>query len=508
MFNSGMFHAGLASHPYLENAGAMRLLVAKAQQQRGELMKAVQTVGTPPNSSTSDLARFVPEDLQKIWSAETAGDDEIVVSRNKLPRVDAHSTRHKWIVVEEYGNRYATHFFPETGRLPTVNSAKSRDDYCDLKLFGERRQISNLVEAVAQIGNINAGGAPIVSKIGRQRETSFAIKSISLAYEHAFLWGDSAIDPNEFDGIVKQVKTKGVANVNVHDLRGGVLTFARMLRDASKLRGKPYHGKIEEFWITDLMWASLAVETTDSARWTRNGAEFVNNDGWRFNPNGYYLISPRKQRIEFVIVPALAPEVELPTAAWGTAPTLTLGGNITSITPGGTGSQFELASANFRWAIKGIFANGAALHYVTNTTAVDAGEEVVFVHNDASLVSDSANPLLWYEIWRTDETDGTPDLTTLKPLMRVPVGNVSGHTEWTDTNAVLPGTETVLGVQISEMAMFTPTLLPKMRFPIPFEGFVRDFIVAGCDAPAVAHGNRQLIYLNAGLNLTGLEAEA
>ncbi len=495
-----MFTNSGLDHPYLSGSKAMLELkrMASPAMQKANIQKAASVIGTPPNGSANDLAVFVPEDIQKFWTAETVRNKHIVVSK-LLPVVPAYSTEHKWLVVEEYGGRYATHFFDETGKLPTVNKTKTREGSALLKLFGERRQIGNLAEVVAQIGNINPGGPPMVSRSGRARETANAIRAEVIAYEHSTLWGDSRVNSLEFDGLVKQMKDNGVDGLNVHDLRGAPLTFARLLRDISRVRSKPYYATIEEILLTETQWASLAIEATDSARWAREGVEMSLESGWRFNPVGMYLSSPNGDKVKFRIVPALAPEVELPAAAEGDpAATLSYAGDVTSITAGADASSKFVAGdvGVYKYAIKAVFRNGTPLHFTTPNVSVDTGDIVTGVMDDAA-IGTTDNPLEWYELWRTDKTG---DLATLAPLKRVPAKNVSGHTEWVDDNAIIAGTETVIAAQFSEHAMFRAELLQPVRFPIPFAGFAKDFIIARCDAPVVNHYNRQLIYLNCGVN--------
>lgn len=494
-----MFYNNGLDHEYLQGERAMLELKRKASVagQKASLAKAVSVIGTPPDPN-NDIAIFVPEDLQKFWSAETVRNQDIVLSR-KLPMVEAFSTLHKWTVVEQYGGRYTTHFFSEDGSLPSVNKSKSRSGEVELKLFGERRQIGNLAEVVGQIGGINPGGPPMVSRSGRARETANAIRSEIIAYEQSTIWGDSDVDPLEFDGVVKQLKTKGTVGVNVHDLRGAPLSFSRLLVDIAKLRGKPYSAKVEEICLDDEQWASLAIETTDSARWARAGSEFKMDGGWTFNPIGMYLLSPRGEKTVFTIVPFLAPDKELPAAAEGTpAATLSYGADVTSIDGDtGSGSLFLSGDAGvYKYAIKAVFRLGTPVHFTTPNVTVAAGDIVTCIMDDAA-IGDSTNPLLWYEIWRTDKTGAVGTLAYLK---RVPAKNESGHTEWTDGNELIPGKGTVLGLQFSELAMFRASLLPPVRFPIPYAGFAKDFIIARCDAPVVSHYHRQLIYYNCGLN--------
>ncbi len=486
-----MFHTSI-DHPRLANATAMKALRSEARLSKAALAKAVSLIGTPPNESANDMALFVPESLQKFWTAETARNEHVVASRG-LPVVEAHSTKHEWVVTEEYGGRYITHFFDENGTLPAVNRTKSRPGSVNLKLFGERRQIGRLGEIVGQIGNINPGGPPMVSRSGRQRETANALRAEVLAYEHAFLWGDSAVNALEFDGTIKQFRTNGINGLNVHDLRGDPLTFARLLRDISRVRSKPYYAKIEKIRLSERQWASLAVETTDSARWARSGTEMKLADGWTFNPVGMYLQSPNGDKTVFEIVPMLAPDIALPSEAEGTVPVsgaIAITGVVPSVH---ASSQFEGPTADFIVAVKTIYAGGSPVHVSSAATELEAGEIFTVTMTDANV------DVYAYEVWLSDP-DG--DASTLKFYKRVPAHPVSlaTATTFTVTFDFLPGTEVVTCEQISGHAQFLAQLLPPTRFPVPYAGFATDFIIARCDAPVVNHYHQQIIYLNCGEN--------
>ncbi|HRE87591.1 MAG TPA: hypothetical protein PK095_00505 [Myxococcota bacterium] len=475
---------------------AIMTLLKEASDFKANLAKAVSVIGTPPDKDNNEAALFVPEQVHGMWLAETVRNTDIKMF-HKIPEVPWGSTLYKYIVTSGYGGAYHVASFSEND-LPADNGSKSHEGEYQLKLTGEVRRIGRLNETVYSIGGINPGGPVVVSRSGRARQTANAIRSQVIKAEELTFWGDSAVNPLEYDGLIPQMRAKGVPEVNKFDLRKAPLTWARIFMGISLAEGKPFSANIDEIVMSSRQWASLAIETTDSGRWTRTGNDGdLTADGWRFNPARMYLISPKGNRIHIVINIFLDRPSALPSVAEGAAtPVLTYADDVTSLTAAGTGSKF-LTGQTVKYAIKAVFKNGTPVHFVTPNVEIESGETVTCVMDDASLATSESGALVEYDIWRTD--DGG-DLTTLKPLKRVRARNVSGHTEWTDDNSIIPGTDTVLAVQYSEHAIVKPTLLKMSRFPVQVPMFGTAMLVARADGVCITQPGRQVLWENCGHN--------
>jgi hypothetical protein len=487
---------GNAIPDIFQSPDAMLELKKAASDYRQNLAKAVSVIGTPPDKDNNEAAIFVPEQVVGHWVSETYRNTDIKMY-HKLPEVPWGSTLYKYIVSSKYGGGYHVSAFGEDS-LPADNASESREGEYKIKLTGEVRRIGRLNEVVYSIGGVNPGGPVTVSRSGRARQTANAIRSQAIKAEHLTFWGEEAVDPLEYDGIIPQLRAGAVPGVNRYDKRGDPLTWADILYGVSVVEGKPFSANIDEIVLSGPQWASLAVEATDSGRWARTGNDGeATSDGWRFNPARMYLVSPKGNKINIVINIFLEPERTLPTKAEGSAPVLTYGGDVTSLAAGaGAGSQFD-AGMTVKYAIKAVFANGTPIHFTTLNVEIEADEVVDCVMDDASLETSASGALRWYDIWRTDNGG---DLATLKPLKRVRAKNVSGHTEWTDDNSIIPGTDTVLGLQYSESSIVKPTLMKMSRFPVQIPMFGTAMLVARADGACVQVPGRQLIFENCGRN--------
>jgi hypothetical protein len=468
------------------------------------LQKAGYVVGTPPDTA-NDLVSFLPQDLARIFSEQTRGDRQIVLTK-RIPTLQANSTRFYMAVQQSDGDTpYIPNFQSETG-LSAQRVATTEQPYVDLKQHGDRRIISATAMQVGLIGGLTPMGVPQVSRDGLGKALRDSVRAKRKAFERDLFWASSTVNTLEFDSIPKQIDDNGIVDLNVFDLRDQYLTWETVFSAVALNADSKYGTMTEEIMLSAAQMSSLTAQASDSGRWDRSyngktGAKPSGN-GWTYNPDRMGLTGPMDQFIPLVVAPFLnmGSSYEYTLASVGTpASTVTIA-NQTSATAGGAGSDFTSADAgDYIYGVVASFAQGTSAGYVTATIPVTAGQEVTIVMNDAAIGS-ATNPLYSYTLFRSDKGGSA---ATLKPLKRYPAQNVSGHTEMVDDNSTIAGTDLVMGLQYGASnpgdggAINMPTLLDPVRFPLPVTDYVGvQHVVLSIQAPKIWHPYRQILFKN------------
>lgn len=501
---SSAYHNQYPAAAWLNNDKGILALRALVRGGSSALQKAGYVIGTPPDTA-NDLVSFLPQDLARIFSEETRGDRQIVLTK-RLPTLQADSTRFYMAVQTSDGDTgYIPNFQAETG-LSAQRVATTEQPYVDLKQHGDRRIISATAMQVGLVGGLTPMGIPQVGRDGLGKALRDSVRAKRKAFERDLFWASSDVNPLEFDGIPKQIDDNGEAGLNVFDLRNELLTWETLFSAVALNADSKYGTITEEFILPAVQMSSLTAQASDSGRWDRsfNGkpAATPSGHGWQYNPEKMGLVGPMNQFVPLVVAPYfnLGSNYEYLLASVGTpAQTVTIA-NQTSAAAGGSGSDFTSADAgDYIYGVVAIFAQGSSAGYVTAAIPVTAGQEVTITMND-SAIGTTDNPLYAYMIFRS-EKDG--DASTLMPLKRYPVKNSGGHTVMVDDNSTIAGTDQVMGLQYGASnagdggAINMPTLLDPVRFPLPVTSYVGvQHIVLSIQAPKVWHPNRQILFKN------------
>lgn len=489
--------------PWLNGDKGILALRALVRGGSSALQKAGYVIGTPPDTA-NDLVSFLPQDLARIFTEQTRGDRQIVLSK-RIPTIQANSTRFYMAVQDSDGDTgYIPNFQAETG-LSAQRVATTSQPYVDLKQHGDRRIISATAMQVGLVGGLTPMGIPQVSRDGLGKALRDSVRAKRKAFERDLFFASSAVNSLEFDGLPKQINDGGTVDLNVFDLRNQLLTWETLFAAIALNADSKYGTMTEEIMLCAAQMNSLTAQASDSGRWDRsyNGRPGAapSGHGWTYNPDRMGLTGPMGQFVPLVVAPffSLSSNYEYITASVGTpAQTVTIA-NQTSAAAGGSGSDFTSADAgDYIYGVVAIFAQGASAGYVTAAIPVTAGQEVTITMNDAA-IGTAANPLYAYMIFRSDK-DG--DATTLKPLKRFPAKNAT-VTVMVDDNSTIAGTDDVMALQFGASnpgdggAINMPTLLDPVRFPLPVTDYVGvQHIVLSIQAPKVWHPKRQILFKN------------
>lgn len=249
------------------------------------------------------------------------------------------------------------------------------------------------------------------------------------------LWyGDSAINPHEWDGYIKQITShsRSQTGVQVIDMRGAPLGKEDITAAVAKLRQKAY-GKVNTIWGPQTFLDGLARQINPILR-AQSGEEV--------------LIAAKAKGITWN-GPTIVPYVDIfmdpnhrahSSAAAGTIqPSAPVIDSTSTATSGG---KFESSDAGaYIYLIKAHYAGylGAGYSSTTTSSAITAvaGKYVDIVLDDAAVSN-----VTFYEVWRSDKGGAA---STAQWLGRFAKAS-SGATTIRDDNGKIPGTFDVVAL--------------------------------------------------------------
>lgn len=364
----------------------------------------------------------------KLWQAIT-----------KLP---SFNTVEEYNRLESYGSGVAA--FIAEGDLPEADDSSYSRQYTQIKYAATTRAVTHVMSLIRPAhGNVVA--AETVNG------TAWLLKQI----ERALFMGDSAMIPEQFDGLYKLI-TAGAPNptLNTIDMRGKHLTEDAINDGCLVVKTEPNYGRATDLHLADGAYADLAKQFYPSERFPlnpqgwNNGMVGLNIQGFfsqfgpvRFNPNVFLPFGAKSGA-------AVGDASKIPGAPTESVAPATAADPASEFTAADAGNYLYKAHAINR------YGRSAALS-LTGPVAVAAGEKVTFTLADGSPVGTA------FEIYRTDKDEATGNERYM-----VTVARAGATTVVTDLNADLPGTSKAFLIQQNLEYFSFKQLAPHVKIPL------------------------------------------
>jgi hypothetical protein len=365
--------------------------------------------------------------------------DEIKLFKS-IPKVPATNTVEEFNRLLSYGRAGARRFnlgWMTEGDLPEEEDTTYERVTVLIKYLGSVGRVTHVANTIrAAHGNVIA--------LETMNKTMELLKNL----ENALFFGDSALIPEQFDGLEKLVRTG--APDNVVDLRNSPLT-EEVLNDIL-LRIRDNFGMGTDAYFGTGPFADLAKQVYDRQRFAYAPAPGVlgatitafQGQHGRVNLHDHVFITEGQLALAAGLGKTdrrpLPPTITVPPAAGATP-----------------GSQFIAADIG-TYVYRVVAGNRFGLSVPVNTAVVGpiaAGDGITFT------VADGGQDTTFYEIYRV-----APGLAvgTAKLMVRVPR---TGATQViTDLNADIPGTSKGFVLMQNQRSFSWTQLLPMTRIPL------------------------------------------
>lgn len=378
-----------------------------------------------------------------------------------------------WNTVNEYNTLIAhgsgVEFFHGEGDLPGEDDSTWQRNYATIKHMGVTRRYS-LVSSLVKMAHNNAETHQTIGG------TMWVLEQL----EKALFVGNDSLMPVSIKGYDQQI-------AHVRDLRGRPFSGDEANYGAGLIQEGPNYGRLTDLYMPVGVDTDFIDDVMPNARYQ------INQQGWRDGRAGMSIKVYDTQRGPL----ALNPDVFL---TFGDVPNAVAQGNAakrpgtpvehTALAAAGTGSMFEAADAgNYRYKVVAVNAYGRSVPVSLSTVVtVASGQSVTFKITDGSPIPQ------YYDVYRSTKGGAA---TTCKWAFKV-ARDSSGVTTITDSNAYLPGTGRVYGVQQNREFNVFQRLLRFMKVRLAMVDASFRFMLLLFGELVVHAPNKALIYINVG----------
>jgi hypothetical protein len=430
------------------------------------------------NGAYNDMSALRPQSLEPTLKIVTAQEQHIKFWKS-IGKKQAFNTVEEFNVLDSYGGN-SSPFFVEGG-LPNEEDSNYIRQSQMVKFLGTTRVVTHPATIVRNtVGDIVA------------RETTNGTLWLLQQLEKSLYFGNSAVDPLAFDGVITQVKNfvagKSYESQHVVDMRGGVLD-ENTLEDITTVIADNYGGTNLQLHMTNQVnkdMSKLIIANGGATSRQRfqggQGSEVTLGAPVR----GY---SANNGEINFVnnifLKPDTAPKASSQKGAPATptfpASQLVAGADATSKMDAGTYFYF-VASKN---------SAGESAPASLGSVAVTSGQKVTILIN--RVVSDPVAKS--YRVYRGVTSDPT------KALFAFEVADAGSGTTQTisDLNFDIPGTDTAILIDNdSENVLCFKQLAPLMKLPLARISAAERFMILLYGMVQVYNPRRVVVLKNVG----------
>lgn len=415
------------------------------------LRKSGASVGyqTPAVPSAGDsLSPLVPQSIEGMLSVATFTMAELSIWKN-IPKKNVGQTVHEYVVVQEHGLDLDP--FISEGGGGSADFALSQSRYerknVRIKYMAERRQITDVASLVGLIGD---------NRQALAEETERGTLALMRKVENAIWHGDEDLNPEGFDGVVKQLKTAGSS----YDMKGSVPTPLLLQEVLGEVYAAPNFGKISTIYVEPRIHAELIRQTVESGR--HDQLSVRDSSQLTFGSANLSVMAPYGA-VKIQSAPFLHTAAAAPVGAAGESPvTLTLVNTTAAVT---AESGSALAAGKYFYKVVAVGKKGSSAPLTLAEQTVDADEKVTL-----SLPADSN--VMYFRVYRS-EKNGTAD--TCKMVARVP--SLGAAATYVDKGQHKYNTSNIVMLQETPDAIEFVRLLDLIRRPLAEVSTVKPFLL-------------------------------
>lgn len=392
-------------------------------------------------SNPAQLMATVPQDLS-AFVVDNLPNAQHLKLYNLLTKTKTPSTNHQYATRTSRGGfRRGGGWHAEGGR-PAARSTSFKLDEVKVRYVG------------ASCG-VTLQAASVQSTIGDvvKAENDQATMNVLEMVEHGLLYGNSAVNPFQIDGVRTQVLAR---NGNVIDLRGGAPTEDILNQGVVRVGDIGSLGS-----VTDILCSPNMHETLRTLYFDKMRKDF----GSVITPN-YELGKVKFQHGPVEIHPSVFMSHEGQTYKGAEGEDLARRplSPLVTVQPAannGPLSQFVASDAGtYIYGVQFLNPHGESPMVTTDPVAVAAGQLVTLTVNDQGVGEQRATGV---RLFRSTK-DGAE--ATLREMVEVGAsGADDGNTVLTDRNDDIPGCQTLIGITNRPTSLSILELLPLFNFP-------------------------------------------
>lgn len=400
-----------------------------------ELRKALSVGYTRPVSG-NDAIRV--ESLEASLKLLSFGAQHIKLW-NDITKIDEFSTVSEFNQLSSYGSEAGG--FTTAGVLPEEDDSTYARATAQVKYIGTTRSVAHPTTLLRSVP------ADIIAQ-----ETSNGVLWMLRKIERALAFGEAAVVPQEWDGLLPQIVNGGG---NVVDLRGAVLTDAK-IEEASDLVAQNY-GMATRLYASTKVFSDFSKAYYTQQRFNAPGS---NPSGGVGTPVTNMVTQAGK--IDFVgdvfFAVGAAPAAAASSIKAPATPSLVIG------TPGANASSLFIAAdaGAYKYQVTAVNQFGESAPTALSAAATYAAGDIC-----TNVITDGggAYPATGYRIYRTDKA-GSVTRFQVQMARTATAGVYQAVTNAIDTNADLPGTFKAGLLDMTDQSLAFKQLSPLIKMPL------------------------------------------
>lgn len=350
--------------------------------------------GVPYDSNSlpgGQFAPLVPQSIQPLL-ASTTFEEEHIVAWKSLAKTSVLSPFTEYNVRRSWGSAAMNPFFREGG-VPGISESNFERKTLRMKYAAIFRQVTD-VAAMTGLSAPNPSAIAVATTDGMME----LIQKIETFIFH----GDSSINPLEFDGLYKLIRTG--APSNYRNARGAVTSLEELQEIVGRMVNPPMYARPTEVWVDHRVWQNLNNQML--AKYSR--VEITSERVIDASVNGL-TIGTSYGKIPIKAIPFLTPREHPITGAEGDgAPSAIV--PTYSYAAGVLGSDFraaDIAALDFHYILEGVGDEGAvsfaASAAVTHSAAGGASRILI---DDSAVPVYGSSSIRYYNLYRADVATG------------------------------------------------------------------------------------------------------
>lgn len=421
-----------------------------------QLRKSAVGYATPSvPDANAPLSPLVPQSIEDTLSVATFGMSELALWP-AMPKTDVKSTLHEYVVAREHGADLDP-FIGEGGGGSAdfgLSQASYEKKAVKVKFMAERRQVSDVASMVGLIGDNREAIA---------EETMRGTIALMGKVESQLFHGDESLNPEGFDGIIKQIKAAGKS----HDLLGSTPTAQLLAEVCGEAYAAPNYGRPDTIFVEPRIHSELIKQSIEGGR--HDQLMVRDTSSMTFGVRDIAIMAPYGE-VKVKAAPFLFTAHKAPLAGFGEAPFS--GAPAVTFTKADDASS-NLEAGDYIWKVVAVGKKGMNAPVVSASISVDGSDKVTIA------LPAGANCLYW-RIYRS-EKNGSAD--TCKQIARVAQG-VAGA-EYVDLGQHKYNASSIVFAQTTPDAMSFFRLLDFLRRPLASVETATPFLLALFGSPQI-----------------------
>lgn len=412
----------------------------------------------------------------------------------KLAKTTANNFVHEYTSVIENGLDSSPFISEGQGGSDTLatNQSVYERKFVKIKFMAERRQVSDMASMLSLLGGNSTALA---------EETERGTLTLLKKMEKALWFGDEDVNPDGFDGLIKQIERTSGAIVdgqgrpyrsNTWDLEGSAPTILLLQEILGAVYSSPNFGEPDTIYVTPNVYAELQKQFNEQGRYDIS----VSGNSIVAGVKSITVMAPYGP-VEIVSAPFLERSekpnsIELAghgiVASFGTQPTA-------SADASGK-SKFKAGDAGFyKYAVVAVNKLGMTLPIVSDAVQIASGDKV------SMKISRSGNPAISYRLYRTAKASSANAVNTdtLKFLMEVSASQLEGNS-FADVNHFMYGCSHIVFANHDPGQMAFAKLMDFMRKDLAQVSTTKPFLLMLFGSLMVKTPNKFWVVRNAGTN--------